>query len=284
MKIKLLSALLFTGLFFGACSEKAFQDAPLRTAAVTTKVVTESDVDPAPVAGTDWYRFERGTGDGVFITGPANPPLGSGSFRLSTPDTNAKVYLFSYDHVGTPLTDLSAMSYSSYRNPKSTALELQLPALNLEIDFNGDAAGGYAVLVFEPYYTYGGAAIQEGVWQGWDAYRGGEAVWWSSRAINGVCAFSCFVPWSDIVAANPDATVLGGYGVNAGGGNAGLIASTDALSIQTGTDSVTYDFEEFRVPASSDDCKNGGWRTLTRPDGSAFKNQGQCIQYANTGR
>ena len=39
-----------------------------------------------------------------------------------------------------------------------------------------------------------------------------------------------------------------------------------------------------QTPQSADDCKNGGWRTLTRADGSRFKNQGDCIQYVNTGK
>ena len=34
---------------------------------------------------------------------------------------------------------------------------------------------------------------------------------------------------------------------------------------------------------AKDDCKNGGWRSMTRADGSRFKNQGDCIQYTNTG-
>jgi hypothetical protein len=33
-----------------------------------------------------------------------------------------------------------------------------------------------------------------------------------------------------------------------------------------------------------DDCKNGGWANLTRDDDSEFKNQGDCIQYVNTGK
>lgn len=32
------------------------------------------------------------------------------------------------------------------------------------------------------------------------------------------------------------------------------------------------------------DCKNGGWQSLTRADGSPFKSQGDCIQYTNTGK
>jgi hypothetical protein len=38
------------------------------------------------------------------------------------------------------------------------------------------------------------------------------------------------------------------------------------------------------TPASKDDCKKGGWEDLFRADGSTFKNQGDCIQYVNTGK
>ncbi len=38
------------------------------------------------------------------------------------------------------------------------------------------------------------------------------------------------------------------------------------------------------VPATAAQCKSGGWMTSTRADGSTFKNQGDCIQYVNTGK
>lgn len=38
------------------------------------------------------------------------------------------------------------------------------------------------------------------------------------------------------------------------------------------------------VPTNKDQCKNGGWMTLVRADGSTFRNQGDCIQYVNTGK
>ena len=38
------------------------------------------------------------------------------------------------------------------------------------------------------------------------------------------------------------------------------------------------------VATAKDECKNGGWADLTRTDGSSFKNQGDCIQYVNTGK
>jgi hypothetical protein len=31
-------------------------------------------------------------------------------------------------------------------------------------------------------------------------------------------------------------------------------------------------------------CKNNGWKTVLRADGSSFKNQGDCMQYVNTGK
>ena len=38
------------------------------------------------------------------------------------------------------------------------------------------------------------------------------------------------------------------------------------------------------VPTNKDQCKDGGWMTQVRPDGSTFKNQGDCIQFVNTGK
>jgi hypothetical protein len=38
------------------------------------------------------------------------------------------------------------------------------------------------------------------------------------------------------------------------------------------------------VAASKDQCKNEGSDWHFRADGSAFKNQGDCIQYVNTGK
>ncbi len=42
--------------------------------------------------------------------------------------------------------------------------------------------------------------------------------------------------------------------------------------------------EYVPVATTKNACKNGGWQTLMRADGSPFKNQGDCIQYVNTGK
>jgi hypothetical protein len=38
------------------------------------------------------------------------------------------------------------------------------------------------------------------------------------------------------------------------------------------------------VATAKNQCKEDGWMTSTRADGSTFKNQGDCIQYVNTGK
>lgn len=37
------------------------------------------------------------------------------------------------------------------------------------------------------------------------------------------------------------------------------------------------------VPTNANQCKNGGWMTVFRANGTSFKNQGDCIQYVNNG-
>lgn len=49
----------------------------------------------------------------------------------------------------------------------------------------------------------------------------------------------------------------------------------------TVVDETTYTYDQ---PASKDECKQGGWSDLTRQNGTSFKNQGDCIQYFNTGK
>ena len=43
-------------------------------------------------------------------------------------------------------------------------------------------------------------------------------------------------------------------------------------------------FNASNPPTTKDACKGSGWQTLTTLSGQPFTNQGQCIQYANTGK
>lgn len=258
---------------------------PLAMAATTTEVVTPQDVaqqaENTPPT-KNWVAYHRNSGEDTFVIGPEDPPLGVGSLQLSTPTGADKITVFNYDHVGTRLADIDKISYATYRSSGNLQ---QVAALNIEIDYNGpDVAGGYAVLVFEPVYNTNQGAVVSSQWQKWDAYNGGNAIWWSSRAISGICAFSCYASWSAIVANNPDATIVGGFGVNQGSGNPALTTAVDALKLGYSGNAVTYDFEPYRVAQTRDDCKDDGWKQVKRADGSSFKNQGDCLQYVNTGK
>ena len=47
---------------------------------------------------------------------------------------------------------------------------------------------------------------------------------------------------------------------------------------------VLEDPPSRRLPRTKDDCKGGGWTDLVRADDTAFKNQGACVSYVNTGK
>lgn len=248
--------------------------------AATTVVVRSGDVD-----GSSWILVENNGGTGSFVEGPDTPPAGAGAFRMETPSTGSKVNLKTAVLAGTPLADIGGMSYATWRSSASVGATFQVPSVNMEIFTNLDGPGtGYATLVYEPIYSHGAAAIVDDTWQTWDTFDGGQAVWWTTRPIGVICATSCFVAWEDIVAAAPDG-VLATYGVNQGSGNEGIVAATDALSITVSGRTTTFDLEPAPPePTTRDDCKRGGWRDHARADGSPFKNQGDCIQYVNTGR
>ncbi|MCK4302721.1 MAG: right-handed parallel beta-helix repeat-containing protein, partial [Candidatus Eisenbacteria sp.] len=220
-----------------------------------TVVVTEANV------GVDWFVADtRAAGTGTFIEGPGNPPLGTGSFEMTTTGSNDdKVQLLTDAYHDTLLREIDGMNYQTYRSSSSIAWGGVLPAINLRVDVDSDDVVD-TYLVYEPYLN--GVVPELDNWQFQDAYQGGDALWWSSHSIPGALTRSPAVPWSDIVAANPDARILedpdspinsskapdpsnlqGSFGVNLGSWNPSFIGAVDALTISVCGDAVTYDFE-----------------------------------------
>jgi hypothetical protein len=246
--------------------------ADLTAASTNNVVVTESDIarqfDGTPPTRNWVFYIVTPTTTGAFVSGPGNPPLGVGSFEMRTPGPLDHGFLFNYDHVNTRLDEITAISYSTYRAAGQAAVAIQLPSINIEIDMTGGTfvPGDYATLVFEPVYNPTQGPVLSGIWQDWYGIPG---LWWATRDIGGISA-RVPVLWSEILAAIPNATILGGFGVNQGSGSTGLIASTDALSIAHNGNSWTYNFEPFR---SKKDCKRDGRNDARGDDGKCKKNK-----------
>ena len=237
------------------------------SAATTTVKVTPNN---QPVVWPSIDTRPGGTYD--FVEGPATPPLGRGSLHVVTTTSTAKVNLQNFDYNGTSLPSVDQMSYSTYRTAGQAQ---QAPSYQLSVQ----TSAGFTTLVFEPVYNTDQGAVVNGTWQDWDALNGGNAIWWSTRAIPGVCAQTCYVKWSDIVAANPDATIQSVV-INQGSGNPGLDANVDALTFGASGNATTWNFEPLTgPPTSKDQCKNGGWQDFDNP---SFKNQGDCVSYVAT--
>jgi hypothetical protein len=257
-------------------------------AATFTQVVTEAQIvrqaENTPPT-KNWVLYTRNAGDGAFRSGPGSPPLGIGSIEFSTPTGNDKVTLFNFDHVTTRISDIEAIKYSTYRTASLLDSDVQVAALNLQVDANGpDAPGGFTTLVFEPVYNTSQGSLVDGQWQNWDAINGGAGVWWSSNPIPGLPNRDTFVTWSTVVASNPEATIVGGFGINQGSGNPSLTSAVDKLSIGYDGDLITYDFEPLLEATSKDQCKAGGWAYVSRADDTLFKNQGDCVSYVSAGK
>jgi hypothetical protein len=222
-------------------------------AADSTEVVT-----PADLAGGDWYTADtRGTGNGQFENGPATPPLGAGSFELTTPDGDAKVQLFTDAHDGVELATIDGIGYSTYLDVP-TPPGVAMAALNLRVDTDNNGSPD-AYMVYEPYQDLGNPAIQGDTWQDWDAYRGGAAKWWLNTGGGIGCNQSNPCTWSHIVANIPGISIEegtscgnltypkpvcpGSAGINQGSGNPGVVSNADAFYVSVAGDEVTYDFE-----------------------------------------
>jgi hypothetical protein len=225
---------------------------------------TEVDEDLAPFAETD----TRPDGS-VEVNEDFGAPTGggTGSLRLDTPSSAAKATAFAPDD--SPLADwVDVAGYSAFRSEDSTAGEVQFPSLQLVIDFNGDAEGGFSTLTYEPVYNEEFAAsLEPGQW---NRYEAGSQGWCSTRVIPGVfdegqnqCSNGGVLLLEDISDALPDAVVQS-FGVNQGSGNPGLTSAVDLIT----TPETTFDFEiagPVVVPPvpgdddDDDDHDNGGW-------------------------
>jgi hypothetical protein len=241
------------------------------------------------------------TGSQAFVDGPGTPPLGTGSheFRIGL-DGDSFETMRNPNYSGVKLTSLTALGYSTY---VQQFIDGQAPYILLNIDLNGDGVfdvetGPDDQIFFEPVYqsavffpSNNQGVITLNTWQDWDALHGG---WWSLKGTNGANPGTGVKSLSDYGAGFPNAAIInsstgaGGFRVATGcGGGAwtNFVGNADAVIIGVNGNTTTYDFELHTVPTSVNQCKNGGWKTFNPPPSHGpFKNQGDCIQFVNTGK
>jgi len=57
--------------------------------------------------------------------------------------------------------------------------------------------------------------------------------------------------------------------------------SEQAVDVDNTTVDTTLFTYEVPVPTDKEQCKKGGWMSMADDEGNPFKNQGQCVSYAN---
>lgn len=269
-----------------------------------------------PTNQQGWSTADTRPGGAVNFIVDATTPAGCGALQLTTDLTlTAKAQ---YLHgANTPLASVTDLSY--YTKQVSAPFPGADPAYQVIALLNGTT--GFTTLVFEPYQNpgnNGNPTVVNNVWQKWDVDSG---LFWSTRTVtcsNGTIVGTPGGPASytlaQINATCPGAVVVG-YGVNIGTNNPGYNVETDLFNFN----GTIYDFEpdtdndgtincsdncpsvpnpdqaDFDLdgigdacdpqtgpPQNKDQCKNGGWERFDTP--RTFKNQGDCIQYVNTGK
>lgn len=250
-----------------------------------------------------WAEDSTPLADVAFVNGPGTPPLGTGSAQFSVDAsgaTDAELRNGLYD--GLSLAGITQLEYSTYVQNNNGGQAVYI-ILNVDRDNNGTIDD---LLFFEPVYQNGAyatllysapvpnqcganpACVTLNTWQTWDADIGG---WWSlvdsagGPPLTTLSSYAAQYPGSVIRNAigptKGGVRLVAGFGGPADWGN--FLGNTDAFTIN----GTTYDFEltpPIVTPPSKDACKEGGWQNFQRADGSTFKNQGDCIEYVNTGK
>jgi len=201
-------------------------------------LTTDNNGDPAPGNGNT----------AQMVTGPATPPLGTGSAQLATApgqgDTSAQILTTLYN--GIALSSLTSLSYSTYDTVNNGQ---QFPYLKISLN-NGDA------LFFEPPYqtpssgnpslpNQGATVINQ--WQTWNAFAGG---WWNNNgdfnpgttegSTLGVDSLSAYLALS----GNSGVTIAGiSLRVGYASADDNFNGYVDNVTIGTTMGMTTYDFE-----------------------------------------
>lgn len=253
-----------------------------------TALAVNSTVIVTPTNQQGWSTADTRPGGAVnFVVDPTAPGGGAGALELTTDVTTTAKAQYLHD-TATPLASVTELSY--WTKQVTASFPGGDPSYQLPVCLGGISGTnciGFTTLVFEPYQANGLDPVTQpvlnGVWQQWDVAAG---KFWSSRSYtNGTCSVTAggggtfFYTLAGLQASCPNAVVVG-FGVNIGSNNPSYDVYADLVNFN----GTTYDFEPYVVAKAKDQCKDGGFNVVKRADGSSFKNQGDCVQYVNTGK
>jgi hypothetical protein len=248
---------------------------------VAVSAASAADVVVTPANTHGWYSDDTRPGGAinyvVDASAPGNPHKGALQLTTDTPASKAQ-----YMHdTATPLSSVTELGYSTKQN--SASFVSGDPSYQLGTCLGGvvgTSCVGFTTFVYEPYEN---GVVIPSAWQSWDVDAGQM---WSSRSYtDGTCIVAAggggapFYTLAPLKTACPNAVVVK-FGVNIGSNNPSYDVESDLVDFN----GTTYNFEPYEVAKDKGDCKDAGWKDVKRADGSSFKNQGDCIQYVNTGK
>lgn len=198
-------------------------------------------VSPADMQGWNFVLETGSTGTGQMVTGPASPPRGRGSARLTVSAIADGMVLVRRGWNGVRLDQITKLEYSTYRTSGASALAISLQfVIDDDVTDGDDSFKGR--LVFEPYYT---ETVLTGQWQTWNPMTQGK--WWGTRSpINTTCNIDRPCTWTEVLYHFPNAGIHNDSGAilfKAGSGWAGFDGNVDAFTIRVNDVETTYDFE-----------------------------------------
>ena len=202
--------------------------------------------EPAAYEGPNWSVVDRnteGNGDAFLRAGPSSgpdvaPPLGVGSLGLRTgSNTDKAAFGNQVDFAGVPLSDITAVSYSTYTTGENRAKYVEnLPSVSMEI--NPKNGSSYSTLVYTP------TEVPANTWGEQDGTNGKR--WWltGSAGTSTGCNQTTYCTLAEVREKLPDATL---YSVQiTKGKDYAFSGAVDKLTLG----STVYDFEPFGVTAS----------------------------------
>jgi hypothetical protein len=233
---------------------------------VPTAEAANITVSPSTLGSTNWTQqhgncgSSPATGSQTFMIGPGTPPVGTGSLQLAVGSNGASFEQAMFGGLnGVPLSDLRALTYSTYVSQTGSGGQAPYIILRIDWDNNGSVDD---LLFFEPVYQTGAytgepvpnqGTVATNAWQTWNALVGG---WWSLNAgtfgppLVTLASYAASHPGARIVNSGGNSGFSLAAGCGAGAWN-NFVGNVDNVTIQVGNaEPNTYNFEPDTATAT----------------------------------